>query len=302
MKTLKKIIYGLINSKLLTGCTNFNSLEVRKSCRSKKQARDAFAKHEVPHAKGRTFINPWKAHQFAKEHGFPLVVKPNVGGFSRGSYFPIRNYRELWKAALLAKIWWPTSVVEQYLEGKNYRVLVANGRVVSVIQRYAPFVTGNGVDTIADLIDAENIIREEMGLLDCMYPLQKSHQTRKMLSKQNLKLDSVPEDGQRVLLFHRISLAPGGVIETIDKNIVAPENARLMQDILKIFGANILGIDVIMEKGIETDYKEQKCILLEVNSRPFVEMHKYPRYGKKDDLSECLTELENLEVDQAYIF
>ena len=189
LKTLKKIIYGFINSKLLTGCTNFNSLEVRKSCRSKKQARDAFAKHDVPHAKGRTFINPWKAHQFAKEQGFPLVVKPNVGGFSRGSYFPIRNYRELWKAALLAKIWWPTSVIEQYLEGKNYRVLVANGRVVSVIQRYAPFVTGNGVDTIASLIDAENIIREQMGLLDCMYPLQKSSQTRKMLSKQNLTLD-----------------------------------------------------------------------------------------------------------------
>ena len=112
----------------------------------------------------------------------------------------------------------------------------------------------------------------------------------------------MPEDGQQVLLFHRISLAPGGVIETIDKKMVAPENTRLMQDVLKIFGANILGIDVIMEKGIETDFNEQKCILLEVNSRPFVKMHNYPRYGKKDDLSECLTELESLEVDQAYTF
>ena len=73
------------------GCSNYNSLEVRKSCRSKEQARDKFQQGNIPYAKGLIFFNPFAAIRFAKEHGFPLVIKPNVSGFSRGSHFPIRN-------------------------------------------------------------------------------------------------------------------------------------------------------------------------------------------------------------------
>ncbi|WP_257280190.1 cyanophycin synthetase [Endozoicomonas sp. ONNA1] len=302
MKFIKKTVYSYISQKFMNGCTQYNSLEVRKSCRSKAQARTAFSKNDIPHARGEIFINPWNAVRFARQHGFPLVVKPNVGGFSRGSYFPIRNYRELWKAALLAKIWWPATVVEEYLEGKNYRVLVAKGEVVSVIQRYAPFVIGNGQDSINTLIDQENAIRKEMGLLDCMYPLQKSEQTRTYLANQGYDLNSVPADQQQVKLFHRIALAPGGVIETIPVNSVAKENIRLMEKVLNTFDANILGIDIIMEKGIEHSHEDQKCILLEVNSRPYVKMHDYPRYGEKEDISGVFEELDKLHVAQADIF
>ena len=302
MKFLKKNIYSFISKKFMDGCTNYNSLEVRKSCRSKEQARDTFAANDIPHARGEIFLNPWKAHQFAKQHGFPLVIKPNVGGFSRGSYFPIKNFRELWKAIFLAKIWWPTSVVEQYLEGKNYRVLVANGKIVSVIERFAPFVKGNGQNTISELIDEENKIREEMGILGCMYPLQKGAQTEEFLARSNYDLNSIPADGEQVKLFHRIALAPGGVVETIPKQKVAADNHDLMEKTIEAFGANILGIDVIMEKGIEHSHKDQKCILLEVNSRPYVKMHDYPRYGERDDLTAVFKELEQLDIQGADVF
>ncbi|MDD7805270.1 MAG: cyanophycin synthetase [Endozoicomonas sp. (ex Botrylloides leachii)] len=299
---IKKLIYQCINSKLLNGCTNFNPLEVRKSCRSKKQAREAFARHNIPHSKGVTFINPWKAHLFAKKHGFPLVIKPNVGGFSRGSYFPIHNFWSLWKAMFLAKIWWPVSVVEQYLEGKNYRVLVADGRVISVIQRYAPFVIGNGVDSISALIDKENNIRNKMGLHQWMYPLQKKKKTQSFLARQGLSINSIPDDRQRILLFHRVALPSGGIIETVEKDKIPTKNILLMEKILHIFDANILGIDIIMEKGIEHDYDAQKSILLEVNSRPCAEMHHYPRYGERDDISGYLNKLSDLHIKQTDIF
>ncbi|WP_281647229.1 cyanophycin synthetase [Parendozoicomonas sp. Alg238-R29] len=302
MKAMKKALYAWISKTFMDGCTSYNSLDVRKSCRSKEQARDAFATHDIPHARGDIFINPFRAIRFAKEHGFPLVVKPNVGGFSRGSFFPIKNYKELWKAILLAKVWWPTSVIEQYLEGRNYRVLVANGRVISVIRRYSPFVTGNGQSTISELIDRENNVREEMGLFPCIYPLNKSDEVKSFLGKHGYTLDSVPPDGVEVKLFHRIALAPGGVIETIKKNTVAADNIQLMEKVLDIFNANILGIDVILEKGIEHSYKDQKCILLEVNSRPYVKMHDYPRFGEREDLSGYFDELDKLDIAQADIF
>jgi len=299
---IKKIIYAWISKKFMGGCSNYNSLEVRRSCRSKEQARDRFKQGGIPHAQGLIFFNPFAAVRFAKQHGFPLVIKPNVSGFSRGSHFPIRNYKELWKAIFFAKCWWPFTVVEQFLEGKNYRVVVANGKIVSVLQRYAPSVKGDGKSTISELMRKENKIREEMKLYPVISPLKENAQSRAFIAKQGLNFNSVPEDGQRVTLFYRISLAPGGVVEVINKQLLPDENVDLFKNVLNIFDANILGIDVILEKGIEFDYREQKCIFLEVNSRPYLKMHAYPRYGEAEDLSAYFEELDSLDIKQSDTF
>ena len=302
MSTFKKTVYQWVSKRFMDGCSSYNSLEVRKSCRSKKQARAVFAEGNIPHAKGMIFINPLKAIVFAKTYGFPLVIKPNVSGFSRGSHFPIRNFKELWRAIFLAKLWWPSTVIEEYLEGNNYRVVVAQGQIMSVLQRYSPFVEGNGTDTINALIDAENSIREEMGLYPCIHPLQKGTVTQRFLKKQNLTLNSVPAKGDIITLFYRISLAPGGVVRTIDKQTLPAVNQALFKKVLELFDANILGIDVILEKGIETDYRDQKCIFLEVNSRPYLKMHDYPRYGEREDLSPYFESLDQLEISQTDVF
>ncbi len=302
MKKLKAMLYAWISKKFMDGCSNYNTLAVRKACRSKAQGRAVFAKHGVPHAQGTIFLWPWTAHKFAKEHGFPLVIKPNVSGYSRGSYFPINNFKQLYKAIALAKIWWPTTVIEQYLEGANYRVLATDHSLVSVIRRYAPFVVGNGKDTISQLIDEENQVREQMQLHPVIFPLKKDEPVIKYLANHNYSLQSVPADGAQVELFHRVALAPGGVVETIDRNTIPEENRELFYQVVKMFDANVFGIDVIFEKGIETSYKEQKCIFIEVNSRPYIKMHYYPRYGEKDDLSAGIAELDQLEIGDKDIF
>lgn len=299
MMQFKKIIYAWISRTFMSGCSNYNSLRVRKSCRSKAQARDVFSANHIPHAQGMIFFNPFKAIQFAKAFGFPLVIKPNVSGFSRGSYFPIQNYKALWRAIFLAKFWWPYTVVEQYLQGSNYRVVVANGQIMSVLQRYAPFVKGDGKATIAQLIDRENAIREQMNLYPCISPLQKGPQTQKFLAKSGYRLTSVPKLDERVQLSYRISLASGGVVEVIDKKTIPEVNNSLFKEVLKCFDANILGIDVIMEKGISIAHSEQKCIFLEVNSRPYLKMHAFPRYGEAEDLSVHFQQLEQLNIEQA---
>ncbi|WP_022942061.1 cyanophycin synthetase [Psychromonas hadalis] len=299
---LKKIIYAWISKTFMDGCSNYNSLQVRKSCRSKQQARDKFKEGGIQHAQGLIFFNPFKAIKFAQQYGFPLVIKPNVSGFSRGSHFPILNYPQLCKAMFFAKCWWPVTVVEQYLQGHNYRVVVANGKIMSVLERYAPFVIGDGKFTIEQLIDKENKIREQMGLYACMSPLQKGRQTTSFLKKSGYNLQTILADNENVTLFYRISLAPGGVVEVIDKSLLPEENQSLFKDVLKLFDANILGIDVILEKGIEIDHREQKCIFLEVNSRPYLKMHNYPRYGKAEDLSLHFDELDKLEISQSDIY
>ena len=52
MKTMNALIYAWISEKYMDGCSNYNSLQVRKSCRSKAQGRAVFADNDVPHAHG----------------------------------------------------------------------------------------------------------------------------------------------------------------------------------------------------------------------------------------------------------
>jgi len=238
MKSLKAVVYRWISQKFMAGCSNYNSLQVRKASRSKQQARKMFAQHDIPHAKGAIFVNPYTAYRFAQEHGFPICIKPNVSGFSRGSHFPITNFKQLWKAALLVKVWWPTSIIEQYLEGANYRVLATEKDMVSVIRRYPPFVDGNGRDMIGRLID-----------------------------------DTIPE-----------------------------ANRELFLKVINAFDARLFGIDVIFEQGIEKDYREQRCIFLEVNSRPYTRMHSYPRYGTAENLDAFYNQMDALHVADSDTF
>ena len=296
MRALKARLYRWISQRYMPGCSNYNTLDVRKASRSKQQARAMFARHDFPHARGEIFYSPFAAARFARQHGFPLVIKPNVSGFSRGSHFPIRTMAELWRAALWVKVWWPSSVVEQYLDGANYRVLATRDEIVSVIQRYPPFVDGNGSDTISTLIDTENATRERMGLYPTMHPIEKSQAVTAWLQRHGRSLDTVPADGERVTLFHRVALAPGGIVQTIDLDRLPEVNRRLFLDVVKAFDAALFGIDVIFENGIEHDYRKQKCILLEVNSRPYTRMHSAPRYGRVPELDGFYARMDALHV------
>ena len=286
----------------MDGCSNYNGLNVRKSTRSKAQARAHFEQFDIPHAKGDLFVNPWRAHQFAKQHGFPLCIKPNVSGYSRGSHFPIRNYRELWKAAIMVKIWWPVSVIEQYLLGANYRVLATPDEIVSVIRRYPPFVDGDGEHSISDLIDIENELRVKMELAPTIFPITKSKAVSDYLAKQKLTLDSVPAKDERIYVFNRVALAPGGVVETIDQATIPEANKALFKQVVKDLNANLFGIDIIFEEGIETDYQQQRCIFLELNSRPYIKMHLKPRYNKADDLQPFFDRMDALAIADNDIF
>ena len=281
----RSLLYGWVSRRYMAGCSNYNPLEVRRGSRSKAQAREMFAARGLPHAKGRIFVNPADALAFGDEHGYPLVVKPNVGGFSRGSHFPIRDRRELLRAALAVKPWWPTSVVEQYLEGANYRVLATADEIVSVIRRYPPFVDGDGSSTVSALIDAENAVRESMGLYPVVHPIEKSDAVRRHLRRSGRTLDAVPAAGERVTLFHRVALAPGGVVETVDRASLPEVNRQLFLDVVRAFDANLFGVDVIFERGIDEPWTDQRTILLEVNSRPYTAMHAVPRWGEPDDLT-----------------
>lgn len=299
---MKKFIYKYLSKWFLSGCSHYNSLEVRKKCRSKAQAKIAFKTLNIPSAKSQLFYSPTTAFSFVRQYGFPVVVKPNISGFSRGAHFPITNYWQLFKASILVKVWWPRSIIEQYLSGHNYRIVVIKGDIMSIVRRYPPFVIGNGYDNIDTLIDKENLIRTRMELLPVMSYIPKNSSINRHLKQQKLNLMSIVAKDKRIELHHKIALKLGSIVEIIDKKQLTANNQAMLFDILANFNANILGIDVISEQELSTDFNEQTCIFLEVNSRPFLAMHDVPRYGKKEDLSAYYDKLEQYKITQKVSF
>jgi len=141
-----------------------------------------------------------------------------------------------------------------------------------------------------------------MNLHPTIYPIKKSPDVVRYLSKQKLTLDSIPSLDERVYLFNRVALAPGGVVETIDQSTIPELNKELFQNVVEYFDASLFGIDVIMEHGIEQEYTSQKCIFLEVNSRPYTRMHEKPRYGTVEDLKPFYEKMDNLAVADTNTF
>ncbi len=289
---MKKIVYKYLSKWFLSDCSNYNKASIRSLCYSKQQARRAFKKLDVPYAKGEVFYLPHHTFSFAKKYGFPLVVKPNVGGFSRGAHFPINNYWQLLKASILVKVWWHSSIVERYLAGNNYRIVALKDQVMAIAKRYSPFVIGNGVDSISVLIDKENNVRKQMNLLPIIATIPKNKAIISHLKQQGLSLSSVLNLERKVILHPKIAIKLGGVVEAVPASHISENNIETVLKIVRYFDANILGIDVICKRDLMVDFAKQDCVFLEVNSRPFLKMHDVCRFGKAPDLSEFYRQLE----------
>ena len=300
--TFKKIIYKIIEKFFLNWCSNYNSLDIRKSCKSKKQARDMFEKNNIPYAKWEVFFNPYYAYKFIKKYWFPIVLKPNIWWFSRWSYFPIINYIELFKAIFFVKLWWPFTVIEQYLLWKNYRVIVTKNKIDLIIKRYPPFIIWDWNSNISNLINIENKKRLEMKLFPIISKIKKNFKIKIFLKKQWLNLKSIIAKNKKIFLYNKVSLELWWVIETIDIKNITQKNKKIILKILNLFNANIFWIDIIMEKWINIDFDKQKTIFLEVNSRPFLKMHEFPRYWKKPDMKKLYKKLDSIYIENKSIF
>jgi hypothetical protein len=165
------------------------------------------------------------------------------------------------------------------------------------MERTPWFVIWNGVKKIDLLIDEENNIREEMWLFPVIHKIEKSAKVKSYLKKHWFSLDSIPKKWEKVFMYHRVSLAPGWVLFTVDIDTITQKNKELFTKILDLFNSNIFWIDVIMEKWIDVDYDKQKTIFLEVNSRAYMKMHEYPRCWNAPDIKPLYDKLDLLEVD-----
>ncbi len=222
--------------------------------------------------------------------GFPVVVKPVAGHKGQGVVTGIETEKDVRKAfndiiemSENEGINFEGAIVQQMIYGTDHRLLSVGGKFAAALERVPAFVDGNGKNTIEELIKVEN--DKEIRLDNARSPLAKikiDDDLTDYLSLQGLTLQSVPDEGTKIILRRVANISAGGVsINVTDK--IHPENIQMVEDIAGFFKVNCLGIDVL-SADISKSWREGNFGIIEINSGPGVFMHLAPAYGGSIDV------------------
>ena len=170
-------------------------------------------------------------------------------------------------------------IVEKYITGRDYRILVIGDRVAAVSERIPPYVTGDGVRTVGELV----VLANESPLRgdDHEKPLTKIKLDRtacQVLFKNGMTVDSVPAHGSTVFLRENGNLSTGGTARDCTEEI-HPVNSRIAIKAAKLLGLDIAGIDMTIP-DISAPVRKGEGAIIEVNAAPGLRMHLFPTEGK----------------------
>ena len=212
--------------------------------------------------------------------GYPLVIKPIDGNHGRGITVDIQNYDEALEAFRQAKESSRSGViiVEKFIIGQDYRLLVINNKLVAAALRSPAHVIGDGKSTVQQLIDKVNEDpRRGYGHEKVLTQITVNELTQTIIKDAGYTLESVIPEGERLILKDTANLSTGGTAEDVT-DIVHPANVSMAERISKIIDLDICGIDV-MTTDITKPLSETGGAVLEVNAGPGFRMHLAPTTG-----------------------
>lgn len=198
----------------------------------------------------------------------PWVVKPSKGHGGNGVTVGINAVKQIQEAIIFAKKYFKKIIIEEYIQGENYRVIVYKDSILDVIKRIPANVTGDGKSTIQELIDLKNKKRKALQL----QAIKIDNELHKEISSQSISLSSILEKGKKIFLRKNSNMSTGGETTRIGIETVDIDNIQLFKKVTNLFDLSLAGIDVIIP-DITKSYKKQKAIINEVNKAPGLRAH-----------------------------
>ena len=250
----------------------------------KQRTKRLLAKAGVPVAGGDAVRTLEGALEVARELGWPVVLKPLVGNHGRGITVGVRSPEEMAAAFARAQQAHPRVLVERMLAGSDFRLLVIGHRFVAAARRDPAQVRGDGVRTVAQLVEAENADpRRGDGHENVLSRIVVDDATLALLARQGISLDAVPEAGRVVLLKTTANLSTGGTATDVTDE-VHPDVREMAERISHVVGLDVCGVDVVAPH-LRAPLEETGGGVCEVNAAPGFRMHLAPSAGRPRDVA-----------------
>lgn len=253
-------------------------------------AKQFLARAGIPVPEGTVAHSVQDAVAALEELGGPIVIKPRNGNHGKCVTVGVRTPAQAEQAYRRAAAGSGSCevIVESYIPGNDYRVLVVDGRVIAAAQLMPPSVTGDGSSSIAELIDAVNADpRRGHGHSRVLTKIAVDDVTVAHLAATGLDQASVPAAGQQVTLRKNGNLSTGGTSKDVT-DVVHDDVAELCRRSAMAASLDVCGIDIrLPDIGAPLlSGGSQPAAVIEINACPGLRMHLAPAEGNPRDVAE----------------
>ncbi|MGH7225331.1 MAG: cyanophycin synthetase family protein, partial [Gemmataceae bacterium] len=209
--SLVQLGHGSLQRRICTAETDATSAIAETIAQDKQLTRALLRAVGVPVPEGRPVADAADAWAAAEEIGLPVVVKPQYGNHGRGVATNLHTREQVVRAYDAAREEGSSILVESYIPGDDYRLLVIGGRLIAAARREPAHVIGDGRSTITKLVaEVNRDPRRSDGHATVLSFIKLDAVGLAVLSEQGYTPDSVPLAGQRVLIRRNGNLSTGG--------------------------------------------------------------------------------------------
>ena len=232
----------------------------------------------IPVASGSICVDEEDLELTIKKIGYPIVIKPLDGNHGKGASINVVTWKDAVEGLAHAQRYSRRVIVEKFITGFDFRVLVIDNKLVAAAKRVPAHVIGDGKHTIQELIEITNQDpRRGYGHENVLTEITVDRDTTDLLEKLGYSLETTPNNGETVYLKSTANLSTGGTSVDVT-DMMHPENIFLAERISRVIGLDVCGID-IMAENLTQPLKENGGVILEVNAAPGFRMHLAPSEG-----------------------
>ncbi|MEI2674605.1 MAG: cyanophycin synthetase [Chitinophagaceae bacterium] len=289
-RSLVQLGWGINQRRIqATIASTTSNIAVEIAC-DKEETKNLLGQLNIPTPRGGSAYDTDDLEAIVRRIGYPIVIKPIDGNHGRGSTMNIKNWDEAVAALKKAKEISRWSIVERYVEGYDFRLLVINYKFVSAALRKPAAVMGDGKHTVKELIDQVNSDpRRGYGHENVLTSIKLDDHTLRLLEKLGMDENSVPKAGEEIFLKSTANLSTGGTATDVT-DYIHPYNIFTAERIARVIGLDICGID-IMSKDLSVPMTENGGVVLEVNAAPGFRMHLAPSEGIGRNVAEPVVDM-----------
>jgi len=233
-----------------------------------------------------------EATAVAARIGYPVVTKPLDGNHGRGVSLDLRSDEDVRRGfeRAIEQTRSGVVVVESFIQGNDYRVLVIDGHMVAVAQRVPAHVIGDGEHTVRELVDITNRdSRRGIGHEKVLTRIKVDSAAEELVRRQGFDLDAVPPKETFVKLAATGNMSTGGI--SIDRTWEADhDNVEIAEEAARVVGLDVAGID-FLTPDISQPVRETGGAIVEVNAAPGFRMHTHPTEGDPQYVAKAVIDM-----------
>jgi glutathione synthase/RimK-type ligase-like ATP-grasp enzyme len=194
------------------------------------------------------------ARNYFRKLGAMAFAKPLLG--SRGDFAQSIS-GEAALASYIGEVsrYYDSILIQPIVSGAEYRIFILDDDVLYTARKYPPYLLGDGVRSVRDLLASHNTALQARGLSAAVMTTETDH-----------SLDAVPAKGERWEIPGRMNLSAGGtmVLEEVRSDILP----ALAKKAVRALGLRVAAVDLFAD----ISHPAGASAVIEVNSNPSIRL------------------------------